>query len=159
MTIWEESYVGQLRKVVGSRKLLIPAPRAFIRDDDDRMLFIRRRDNDQWGMPGGMMELDETIYDAMRREVREETGLEVISATLVAVYSGERFAGTDQWGNEYQIIVFQFRVDDWAGSLVRETEESVDAGFFSEDDLPEAYGYYREAMEDLRGFSGEAILK
>ena len=159
MTSWEESYLGQLRKLIGSRRLLTPGPRAFIADDRGRLLFIRRRDNGRWALPGGAMELGETVFDALKREVKEETGVDVLSATLIATYSGPRFAGKDAWGNDYQGLVFQFRVDQWSGSLVRETEETVDAGFFSEDELPDAYEHYREAFEDLERFSGEAIQK
>ena len=72
MLSFEESYVGQVRKLVGDRKLLTPGARGIIRDDRGRILFIRRRDNDQWGLPAGLMELDETVYDALCREVREE---------------------------------------------------------------------------------------
>ena len=81
-----------------------------------------------------------------------------------SIYSGPRFAGKDAWGNDYQLLAFQFRVDRWTGSLVKETDETVDAGFFSEDELPDAYEHYRfeqyrEAFEDLERFSGEVILK
>ena len=159
MLSFEESYVGQIRKLVGDRKLITPGARGIIRDDRGRILFIRRSDNDQWGLPAGLMELDETVYEALCREVREETGLDVLAATLTAIYSGSRFAGKNMYGNEYQMLLFQFRVDEWSGSLVKETEESVDAGFFSEEERPEAYQYYREALEDLNGFTGQVILK
>ena len=85
---FEDSYVGQLRRLVGNRKLITPAVSAIIRDGEERILFIRRRDNDEWAMPAGMMELDETVYDCLRREVGEETGLDVRSATLISVKSG-----------------------------------------------------------------------
>ena len=60
MVGWEESYVGRVRRLTGSRALLIPGARAFIRDDDGRTLFIRRRDNGHWAFPAGTMELGET---------------------------------------------------------------------------------------------------
>ena len=104
------------------------------------------------------MELGETIFEALQREVNEETGINVISATLIAIYSGSKVAGVDRRQNEYQLLVFQFRVDDWAGSLVTETDESVGAGFFSEGELPEAHGQYREAFADLDRYAGNVIL-
>ena len=159
MSSWEESYLGQLRQLVGSRRLLTTAVRGFIVDDHGRLLFIRRRDNGLWGLPAGAMELGETVLDALKREVKEETGVDVLSAILIATYSGPRFAGTDAWGNDYQLLLFQFRVDEWTGSLVKETDETVDAGFFSEDELPEAYEQYSEALEDLEIFTGDVILK
>ena len=119
MTTWEQSYEGQLRRHVGSRKLLMPGARAFIQDGDGRTLFIKRRDNGRWGLPAGGKELDETLYETLEREVKEETGLDVVSATLIAVYSGSRFSGRNMFGNDYEHLVFQFRVDEWSGSLVR----------------------------------------
>lgn len=54
--------------------------------DDGRVLAIQRRDNDHWEPPGGVLELDETIEDGLRREVLEETGLEVQVERLTGVY-------------------------------------------------------------------------
>ncbi len=48
---------------------------AAVVDADGRILVIRRRDNGHWEPPGGVLELDETIEDGLRREVLEETGL------------------------------------------------------------------------------------
>ena len=159
MSSFEDSYVGQLRKLVGNRRLLTPGVGAFIFDDRGRILLIRRRDDGQWAMPAGMMELAETVYDAMRREVREETGIEVLSATLVAIYSGPRFSWTNQFGSKHQGLGFQFRVDDWSGSLVTETDETVDAGFFDPGEVPNVYPLYEELLSDLNSFDGHVILK
>ncbi|MGH3923262.1 MAG: NUDIX hydrolase [Pseudonocardiaceae bacterium] len=55
-------------------------------DDHDRVLAIRRRDNDQWQPPGGVLELGETFEDGVRREVLEETGIHVRVERLTGVY-------------------------------------------------------------------------
>ncbi len=55
-------------------------------DRDDRILAIRRRDNDQWQPPGGVLEVDETFEEGVRREVLEETGVEVRVERLTGVY-------------------------------------------------------------------------
>ena len=55
-------------------------------DDAGRALLVRRRDNGHWEPPGGILELDESIPDGLRREVREETGLEVEPERLTGVY-------------------------------------------------------------------------
>ncbi|WP_374968180.1 NUDIX hydrolase [Terrabacter sp. BE26] len=52
----------------------------------DNVLLIKRRDNGHWEPPGGVLELDETIVDGLRREVREETGAEVEVRQLTGVY-------------------------------------------------------------------------
>lgn len=52
-----------------------------------KVLLAHRRDIDWWNLPGGGMEAGETVEEAMRREVREETGLEVVVEKLFGVYS------------------------------------------------------------------------
>ena len=59
---------------------------AVITDDHGRALLIQRRDNRHWEPPGGVLELAETIQDGLRREVAEETGLEIEPIALTGVY-------------------------------------------------------------------------
>lgn len=58
----------------------------IVTDDHGRALLIQRRDNHHWEPPGGVLELSETIEDGLRREVREETGLNVEADTLSGIY-------------------------------------------------------------------------
>jgi len=59
---------------------------AVITDDQGRALLIQRRDNGRWEPPGGVLELGETIEHGLRREVYEETGLDVEAGPLTGVY-------------------------------------------------------------------------
>lgn len=52
----------------------------------ENVLLIKRRDNGRWEPPGGVLELEETIEDGLRREVREETGAEIEVGPLTGVY-------------------------------------------------------------------------
>ena len=63
---------------------------AAIIDQAGRLLAVRRSDNGHWEPPGGVLELDETIHAGLRREVREETGLEVEPEALTGVYKNMR---------------------------------------------------------------------
>lgn len=53
---------------------------------DGRVLVIKRRDNGDWQPPGGILEMGETIQHGVRREVWEETGLDVEPEVLTGVY-------------------------------------------------------------------------
>jgi 8-oxo-dGTP diphosphatase len=55
-------------------------------NDEGRVLVIRRRDNGHWEPPGGILELDETFEEGVRREVHEETGVWVEVERLTGVY-------------------------------------------------------------------------
>ncbi|HAX85862.1 MAG TPA: NUDIX hydrolase [Cyanobacteria bacterium UBA11370] len=55
---------------------------------DGRIVLIRRRDNGKWGLPGGMVDWGQDIPTTVRRELAEETGLELLQIRrLVGVYS------------------------------------------------------------------------
>ena len=64
-----------------------PSVSAVIFDRHGRLLLQQRSDGGQWGLPGGSVELGESVRDAVIREVREETGLRVAPGRLVGVYS------------------------------------------------------------------------
>ena len=159
---YEESYLGQLRKRVGKEKLLIIATRAVIRDVEGQILFIRRRDNGVWAMPAGAMELEESVYDCVVREVREESGLEVHAATLFAIWSDPQWTSiTTAYGEPYQVVSFIFRIDAWSGQLLTQTDETIDARFFPLEALPETPPHYHKTLAELRQYEekGQLILR
>jgi len=109
-------------------------------------------------------ELDESILDCLKREVKEETGLNVITAIPMAIYS--QLSIMTAYGDPYHLFLVQFLVDDWSGELATETEETVDARFFRLNELPEKLEVpeelrdrYQEVLEDLREYDGSLILK
>lgn len=81
---------------------------AIIRDKDNRILLQMRSDYGDWGLPGGGMEPGETIEETMKREVLEETGLEVCKNELYGVYSGPRMQYRYPDGNEVVFVMFIF---------------------------------------------------
>jgi 8-oxo-dGTP pyrophosphatase MutT (NUDIX family) len=84
-----------LRQRVGRQKILLVFASACVRDDAGRLLWQRRSDFGFWGLPavqsgtglcGGVLELGESLPEAVVREVGEETGLEVEPVRLVGIY-------------------------------------------------------------------------
>jgi ADP-ribose pyrophosphatase YjhB (NUDIX family) len=69
---------------------LVPAASAIVADAAGRILLQRRTDNALWSIPGGAMEVGESIAQTAVREVKEETGLEVAPERLVGIYSNPR---------------------------------------------------------------------
>jgi 8-oxo-dGTP pyrophosphatase MutT (NUDIX family) len=66
---------------------LVPSTTVAVRDEVGRLLLIHRIDNDLWALPGGAMELGESVADAAIREVEEETGIVVRLTGLVGIYT------------------------------------------------------------------------
>lgn len=81
---------------------------AVIRDNEGRILFQRRSDYGDWGLPGGAMEPGESIEETMKREVYEETGLMITECELYSVYSGSRMEYKYPDGNEVVFVMFIF---------------------------------------------------
>jgi 8-oxo-dGTP pyrophosphatase MutT (NUDIX family) len=72
----------------GARALGVrPSVSAVIFDRRGRLLLQQRSDGGQWGLPGGSVEIGESVAAAVVREVREETGLDIEVRRLVGVYS------------------------------------------------------------------------
>lgn len=55
--------------------------------NNDKILMLKRMDNGKWTLPGGTMELDESLIDCAVREVREETGLDVQVTDVIGTYT------------------------------------------------------------------------
>ena len=103
---------------------------AVIFDDDGRVLLIERgRPPGQglWTVPGGKLELGESLAAAVQREVREETGLEVEVGELVAVV--ERSSLQEPGAYHYVILDYLAR---WRGGAPRAGSDARQARFCAE---------------------------
>ncbi|MGW3388212.1 NUDIX domain-containing protein [Streptomyces cinereoruber] len=69
---------------------LVVAASAVVTDERGRILLQRRRDNDLWALPGGGMEMADSLPGTAVREVKEETGLDVEVTGLVGTYTDPR---------------------------------------------------------------------
>lgn len=69
---------------------VVPSANVVVVGDDGRILLIRRTDNGNLALPGGGMDLGESITDAATRETREETGVDVEITGLVGIYTNPR---------------------------------------------------------------------
>ncbi len=69
---------------------LVPSANAIVLDDVGQLLFIHRTDNDNWAIPGGAMDLGESLPQTAVREVKEETGIDCEITGLVGIYTDPR---------------------------------------------------------------------
>ena len=113
---------------------LVPGASAIITDDQGRILLQRRSDNARWALPGGVMDIGESIGQAIVREVREETGLEVKPEDIVGVYSdpGHVFAYDDGEVRQQFSVCFVCRT---VGGQLQVSKESSEVAFFSPEEI------------------------
>ncbi|TGB03735.1 NUDIX hydrolase [Halobacillus salinus] len=129
-------YIQKLRSMVGKEKVIMVVSGAFIFDEANHVLMQKRSDNGQWGFPGGFMELGESLEDTAKREVLEETGIEMQELELFGIYSGPEYDKTFPNGDEAALVLVSFICKRYKGELVESNEESVQNAFFPLDELP-----------------------
>lgn len=123
-------YVDDIRSFVGRRPLILAAAGVFVRDNQGRVLLQRRGDDGLWATPGGAKELGEALEETARREVMEETGLNVGSLRLFEVFSGPSMRYTYPNGDEVDIVSHMYETNDYTGELQSDRDESLDLRFF-----------------------------
>src|SRR5436305_11572133 len=117
--------------------------------EEGRVLLAHRRDINWWNLPGGGMEVGETVEEALHREVYEETGLKVEIEQLVGVYSKP----------QKQEVVLTFRCHV-IGGVLSETEESRECRYFALSNLPaNLLPKHRQRIEDAMLNQQSAILR
>ena len=82
-----ESYVSWLRARIGPRKVLLSCTGALVLNDSGAILWGYSEDFKCWGLPGGYLELGESVVTGVQREVLEETGLVVEPMRLIGINS------------------------------------------------------------------------
>lgn len=130
-------YIEELRAIVEHRPLILVGSVVIITDSAGRMLLQQRRyPYGVWGLPGGLMELGESVEDTTRREVHEETGLRIGKLALIGVFSGSQYYVKAGNGDEFYIVTSAFHTSDFDGSLQVDYLESLNFSFFDTSNLP-----------------------
>jgi 8-oxo-dGTP pyrophosphatase MutT (NUDIX family) len=107
---------------------IVPAASAVVVDNEGNILLQQRRDNDLWALPGGTMEIGESIRETVIREVKEETGFDVQPEYTVGIYSDPKHVITFSDGEVRQefSICFACRI---IGGRLQTSDESYEVRF------------------------------
>ncbi|MEQ1502405.1 MAG: NUDIX domain-containing protein [Myxococcota bacterium] len=147
------AYLARVRRKVGHDELLAPAITAIVIDDRGWVLLHRSSDDGAWHTIGGVTDPGEEPADTVVREVREETGLEVVPERLVGVWSTPPLVYANGDRMVYVGMVFACRVV--GGTLAIGDDESLEVAFFPPDGLPPLPDHQRDAIDrTLRGERG-----
>ena len=114
---------------------LVVGSSAIVAEADGRILLQRRIDSGNWALPGGAMDIGETLAESAIREVREETGFDVRIERIVGIYSdpGHVFAYDDgEIRQEFSICM----ACTITGGSLSVSSESTDVRFFPPEDIP-----------------------
>ena len=129
-------YIMELRKIVSHRPLLQVGASVIVEDEKGRILLQRRSDNHCWGYCGGSVELDETVEDAAKRELFEETGLTANRLELFGVFSGKDLHYIYPNGDEVSNIDIVYICRDYTGTLQKQEQEVEELKFIAFSEIP-----------------------
>jgi 8-oxo-dGTP diphosphatase len=143
LNIWREFPFGLQLFITGIvRPRYRVAVAAIIFDDHGRILLCEHtyRKFHPWGLPGGGLEYGERPEDGVRREVWEETGLEVQVEKLLSAESAPN--------NRHVSLIYLCKI---AGGAFKPNVEISQTGFFSLDELPHLLSSEQELIERIAG--------
>lgn len=125
------NYIQNLRKLIGHRKFIHPGARIIVENEEGQILMIRRRDNGNWGLPAGGLEENETIQDCIIREVKEETGLDILELKVIGV-SSNPIRETVHYPNKDVVQYFniEFYSNQFSGEIEVLDEDEVSTAQF-----------------------------
>ncbi|MFW6642107.1 NUDIX domain-containing protein [Nocardiopsis algeriensis] len=132
---------------------LVVAASAAVFDDAGRLLLQRRVDNGLWAMPGGAMEMDESLPEAAVREVREETGYEVEVTGLVGTYTDARHIIAYSDGEVRRQFNICFRARAVGGSMAV-SDESHEVRWFTPEEAVELEMHHTQRMRVEHALAG-----
>lgn len=115
---------------------VVPSANVIVVNDQGKILMIRRTDNGNWAVPGGGLDLGESITDTAVRETQEETGITCEITGLVGIYTNPRhvirYTSNDEVRQEFS-IVFTARP---VGGKLRPSSESSEPHWVSPKAIP-----------------------
>jgi len=88
---------------------MVPSVNVIVTDDQDRILMIRRTDNGNWAVPGGGIELGESLIEAAMRETKEESGVDCQITGISGIYTDPRhiilYTSNGEARQEFSIVL------------------------------------------------------
>ena len=136
--------------------------------DNKILLGLRKTNKDKnteidgyetWSMPGGKVEYLEKLVDAAKRELKEETNLDIIDSTMVKVLSGKDTYREYPNGDKLYDITAIFVITNYSGDLKVNDEESKKLEWFGIDKLPENItSHTRNYLEKYGDILKEALI-
>ena len=132
------TYINEIREKLGHDLLALPGVTGIVRNSQGHILLVKQSDG-QWSTPGGAIEPGESPDQAVRRELKEETGLVTHASRIIGAFGGPDYKWTYSNGDQviYTLIVFDCTVT--GGHLRPDHNEVSDVRYFSPEEIKNLY--------------------
>lgn len=102
---------------------------------DAKILLVRERDSAGWTLPGGFVDVNESLREAVTREAKEESGFEVVPRKIAAIFDHRKHGYKPHLYHFYKIYV----LSEIAGGQVSPSIETSEVKFFSRGEINELF--------------------
>lgn len=142
-------YIKWIRSKVGHDTIILNFSGACIINEKGEVLLQKRSKTENiWGLPGGAVEIGESIEEAAIREIKEETGFDIQIDYLIGVYS--KYFTEYPNGDRAQSICYFFKGTITNGNLYIDDKETFDLRFFHKDNIPPLFvQQHYDALDDF----------
>lgn len=130
------SYIMNIRSKLGHEPIINVGSTILVFNENKEILLNLRSDTNDWGIPGGGKELNETLEECAIRELKEETNLNTDDLELVTVLSGKDYYYKYPNGDEVDTVIVLYQAKNYKGNLKINDGESKKLQFFSLNNLP-----------------------
>ncbi len=145
----KKDYIKRIRSKVGHEKIIIVYAGGCIFNENGEVLLQKRADCNKWGFPGGAIELGETPEMAAKREVKEETGLDIEVNKLIGIYTDSDVVCAN--GDKVHSICIGYEMSVVGGELICDENETLELKYFSLDNMPKLFcKQHEELLRDVR---------
>lgn len=123
-------YIMELRKLVGSRPLIMAGSCVLVFNEQGHLLLQRRTDSLDWGTLGGSLEPGESLEESAARELYEEAGLRAGAYKLITVFSGQDMYYKYPHGDEVYNVMAVYEATEIQGDPTVMDDEGLELRYF-----------------------------
>ena len=139
-----ENYVSTIRKKIGNDLLILVGSNVIIENELDQVL-LQKRSSGTWGLPGGLLEVGETLEQTAIRLTIEEL-------KLIHTFSGQDYHFVLQNKDEIYVVTSLYKAINYTGELNVSSEETLELSYFNYNSLP--YNIEQEYLDYINYYRG-----
>ncbi|MFC9601127.1 NUDIX domain-containing protein [Peribacillus butanolivorans] len=145
-------YCEDIREMIGNSPLIVVRPSVAIINNKGEIL-LNRYSGETWGIPGGILQLNDSVEECIKRSVQDDLGLTINSLQLFGVYSGlELYMKPEDGEDEYHIVAIGYLCTDYEGEVTSDENQEIEAEFFKLEQLPEETApFIKNKLVELKG--------
>jgi len=145
-------YCENLREMIGNSPLLIVRPSVAIINNYGEIL-LSRYSGTTWGIPGGILQLNESVEECIKRNVLGNIGVKIKALKLFGVYSGKELINrVEESGDEYHTVAIGYLCTEYEVVTAPDGNNGIEAKFFRLNQLPEEIDpFIKNKLVELKG--------